>query len=161
MERFFRWTLTFLISSVALLQFIQVIARYVLALPLPELEEVLLYPTLWLYMMGSVNASRENTQISANVLEIFLKKERAKKLLHCVAQSLSLGIVCWLLYWGIDYERYARRVWKEGGSLYLPTYYAELALPLGLALMTLYTGYNLFKAVKDFRTDKAPQGGSA
>lgn len=160
MERFFRWSLTFLISSVAIMQFIQVIARYILELSLPELEEILLYPTLWLYMLGSVNASRENSQINANVLDIFLKTERAKKLLRCVAQGLSLVVVSWLLYWGADYERYARRVWKEGGSLYLPSYYAEVALPLGLALMALYTLYHFVLAVKAFRSEPREEGGN-
>ena len=45
------------------------------------LEESLLYPTLWLYMLGAVNASRENTHIRANVLEIFLSTERQHQVL--------------------------------------------------------------------------------
>ena len=61
---------------VALGQFVQVVTRYVLQVPVMGLEETMLYPTLWLYILGAVNASRENTYIHANVLEIFIKTER-------------------------------------------------------------------------------------
>ena len=76
MDRFASITLTFLICVVALGQFVQVITRYVLEIPVMGLEESLLYPTMWLYMLGAVNASRENTHIRANVLEIFLSTKR-------------------------------------------------------------------------------------
>ncbi|WP_315982011.1 TRAP transporter small permease subunit [Aliamphritea spongicola] len=73
MNRFVSLLLTGLICLVAIGQFVQVITRYVLEIPVMGLEESLLYPTLWLYVLGAVNASRENTHIRANVLEIFLK----------------------------------------------------------------------------------------
>ena len=76
MERFYKYGLTLLISSVALLEFVQVMLRYVFQQPMMGLEEVLLYPTLWLYFLGSVNASREDTQIKANVLDVFLKTKK-------------------------------------------------------------------------------------
>lgn len=92
MERFFRYTLTGLILTVALMQFVQVVTRYILEVPVMGLEEMALYPTLWLYILGSVNASREDTQIRANVLEIFLKSHRAKVVLAIIAEFLSLVI---------------------------------------------------------------------
>ncbi|WP_372830749.1 TRAP transporter small permease subunit, partial [Pontibacterium sp.] len=72
MNRFVSILLTGLICLVAIGQFVQVITRYVLEIPVMGLEESLLYPTMWLYLLGAVNASRENTHIRANVLEIFL-----------------------------------------------------------------------------------------
>lgn len=66
MDRFAKYLLTGLIGIVALGQFVQVITRYVLQIPVMGLEETMLYPTLWLYMLGAVNASRENTHIPAN-----------------------------------------------------------------------------------------------
>lgn len=68
MEQKFRYLLTCLIASVALMQFIQVVTRYVFEVPIMGLEESMVIPTVWLYMLGAVNASREDTQIRANVL---------------------------------------------------------------------------------------------
>ena len=156
----FKYVLAALISSVAILQFVQIIARYLLALPLPGLEEILVYPTLWLYMVGSANASRQNTQISANVLDIFLKTERSQKIIRCVAQVLSLIIVCWLFYWAMDFEQYSRKVWKATSYLYYPLYLAEVALPAGLGLMVLFTACNLVTEVRSLLGPRPGMGGS-
>ncbi|SLM29469.1 putative DctQ (C4-dicarboxylate permease, small subunit) [Desulfamplus magnetovallimortis] len=148
MERFFKYTLTLLISTVAAMEFYQVIMRYILELPVMGLDEILVYPTLWLYFLGSVNASREDTQIKANVLDVFLKSDRAKLKVRIVADILSLVTALWLTWWAWDYFRYALRVWKESPTLYIPTFYAECVFLIGLVLMSGYAGWYLFKNVK-------------
>ncbi len=163
MERLFRYTLTALISTVALMEFYQVLMRYVFEIPVMGLEEVLVYPTLWLYFLGSVNASREDTQIKANVLDVFLKTDRAKLKVRLVADLMALTVSLWLTYWAWDYFRYALRVWKESPTLYIPTFYAECAFFLGLLMMTAYSAWYLFKNVKKFTTspetaEEAKQG---
>lgn len=145
MEKFFKYTLTALISSVAVLQFYQVIMRYIMELPVMGLDEILVYPTLWLYFLGSVNACREDTQIKANVLDIFLKTDRARLTVRVIADVMSVVVSLWLTWWAWDYFRYALRVWKESPTLYIPTFYAECAFFIGMALMTLYTGWYLIK----------------
>lgn len=148
MERFFKYSLTFLISTVAAMEFYQVIMRYVLEIPVMGLEEMLTYPTLWLYFLGSVNASREDTQIKANVLDVFLKTDRARLKVRVVADILSLVTALWLTWWAWDYFRYALRVWKESPTLYIPTFYAECAFFIGLVFMSAYAGWYLFKNLK-------------
>ena len=138
MDRFFKYALTILISTVAAMEFYQVIMRYILELPVMGLEELLVYPTLWLYFLGSVNASREDTQIKANVLDVFLKTDRSKLIVRVIADLLSVIVAGWLTYWAWNYFKYALRVWKESPTLYIPTFYAECALFIGLVMMTLY-----------------------
>jgi TRAP-type C4-dicarboxylate transport system permease small subunit len=145
MERFFRYTLTILISTVAAMEFYQVVMRYILELPVMGLEELLVYPTLWLYFLGSVNASREDTQIKANVLDVFMKTDKAKLIVRVIADLLSVIVAGWLTYWAYDYFRYSLRVWKESPTLYIPTFYAECALFIGLVLMTFYAAWYLVK----------------
>jgi TRAP-type C4-dicarboxylate transport system permease small subunit len=148
MERFFRYTLTVLISIVALMEFYQVLMRYVFEIPVMGLEELLVYPTLWLYFLGSVNASREDTQIKANVLDVFLKTDRTKLIVRVIADGMALIVALWLTYWAWDYFRYALRVWKESPTLYIPTFYAECAFFIGMVLMSAYAVWYLFKNLK-------------
>ncbi len=152
MDRFASQLLTGLICLVAIGQFIQVITRYVLEIPVMGLEESLLYPTMWLYMLGAVNASRENTHIRANVLEIFLKSPRQVALLALVGEALSLIIGCWLTYWAWDFTRYSLRVWKESPTLYIPTFYVDVSLIIGLVLMMIFTALQLGRHIHQFRT---------
>lgn len=145
MEQLFRYVLTALISTVAACQFIQVITRYVFETPIMGLEEAALIPTIWLYILGSVNASREDTQIRANVLEIFLKTPKAKLILHTLSEAISIVISIWLTWWAWKYFSYALRVWKESPTLYIPTFVYESALFIGLLLMTLFTVWHLYR----------------
>lgn len=156
MDRFFGYLLTVLICTVAGLQFVQVITRYILEIPVMGLEEITVYPTLWLYVAGSVNASRENTQIKANVLQIFLTKERSKIAVAAIADFVSIGISGWLTWWAFDFFRYSLRVWRESPTLYIPTFFADCALFVGLALMTVYAVYHFVRNVKALLTGASP-----
>lgn len=148
MEQKFRYLLTFLIASVALMQFVQVVTRYVFEVPIMGLEESMVIPTLWLYMLGAVNASREDTQIRANVLEIFIKTERGHQILALISETISLVISSWLTYWAWDYVKYAWRVWKESPTLYIPTFYHECSVFIGLLLITLFIGMHVVKLIR-------------
>ncbi len=151
METSFKYLLTFLMGSIALMQFIQVITRYVLEVPLMGLEEIMVIPTMWLYMLGAVNASREDGQIKANVLEIFIKSEKGKRILYLISEFISLVISCWLTYWAWNYAKYAWRVWKESPTLYFPTFYYECSVFAGLVLISFYIGFHIFKTLSGFK----------
>ena len=148
MERFFKYALPLLISIVALMQFYQVVMRYIFELPVMGLDEIVVYPTLWLYILGSVNAAREDTQIKANVLDVFLKTEKSRLFVRVFADVMSVIVSSWLTYWAWDYFKYAKRVWKESPTLYIPTFWAECSLFVGLVLMTIYCAYYLVKNTK-------------
>ncbi len=157
MERFFKYTLTILISTVAAMEFYQVIMRYIFEIPVMGLEETLVYPTLWLYFLGSVNASREDTQIKANVLDVFLKTERASLIVRVIADLMSVIVSAWLTYWAWDYFRYALRVWKESPTLYIPTFWAECSVFVGLVLMTVFAIVYLVKNFRKLLSGPLPQ----
>lgn len=153
MDTFSKYLLTLLIGVVALGQFVQVITRYVLQVPVMGLEETMLYPTVWLYMLGAVNASRENTHIRANVLELWLTTERQHTVLAIIGEIISLIVGLWLLSWAWDFTRYSWRVWKESPTLYIPTFYADIALFVGLTLMMVYTAWHLLGHVRNLRKE--------
>ncbi len=148
MEKFFKYVLPLLISVVAAMEFYQVVMRYVFEIPVMGLDEMLVYPTLWLYLLGSVNAAREDTQIKANVLDVFLKTDKARLVVRVIADVLSVIVSCWLTYWAWDYFVYAKRVWKESPTLYIPTFWAECSIFVGMAMMTAYSGWYMYKNIK-------------
>lgn len=153
MDRFAAILLTSLICIVAMGQFVQVITRYVLQVPVMGLEETMMFPTLWLYILGAVNASRENTHIRANVLEIFLKSDTAHRMLAIVGEVISLIIGIWLTTWVWDFTRYSWRVWKESPTLYIPTFYGDVALMAGMVLMMLWSALHLMRHIRDLMKD--------
>jgi TRAP-type C4-dicarboxylate transport system permease small subunit len=148
MERIFCWVLTILMVIVAGMEFIQVTTRYVFRIPMMGLEEVLVYFALWLYVLGSVNASREGTQITANVLDVFMKTERAKLKIRIIGDVLGMAVALWLTYWAWDYLLYAWKTWKLSPTRYIPTFYAECSLFIGLSLMTVYGAVHFLRNVR-------------
>jgi len=156
MEKFFKYILPLLISIVAVMQFYQVLMRYVFELPVMGLDELVVYPTLWLYLLGSVNAAREDTQIKANVLDVFLKSDRSRLVVRVIADFMSVIVSCWLTYWAWDYFLYAKKVWKESPTLYIPTFWAECSLFIGLALMTCYSALYLYKNTRNLIVAPTP-----
>src|SRR5699024_2120844 len=61
-----------MLVSLLVLVTVQVILRYFLNLPLMGIEELLLFPTIWLYMIGAANASEERSHIEVDIVETFL-----------------------------------------------------------------------------------------
>lgn len=153
MDTFFRYALALLICLVALAQFIQVITRYVLEIPVMGMEELMMYPILWLYMLGAVNASRENSHIRANVLDVFIKSRRKLAVVAIIADVVSIVVLLWLTYWAWDFTRYIIKVWKESPTLYLPTFYADISLIICLILMTLFTAWHIARLIKNLKQE--------
>lgn len=147
MESGFRYLLTISIGVVAITQFVQVFSRYVIQTPVMGLEEATVFPSLWLYMMGAANASRENSQIRANVLEIFIKNERGLARLGILTEIVSLIVCGWLIRWAWDFTDYSLRTWRESATLYWPTFYADVALILGLSVVFAFTLRTLWNHV--------------
>lgn len=154
-----RWVLSLLIGTVAVGQFVQVFTRYVLQTPVMGLEEATMYPSLWLFMLGAANASRENTQIRANVLEIFIKSEAGHARLGVLTEIVSLVVSCWLAWWAWDFTRYSWRTWRESATLYWPTFWADIALLSGLVLAILFTVRTLLGHMRVLAGPGAPRHG--
>ena len=88
--------LTFLMLSVTVIVFIQVILRYVLHAPLMGIEELVLFPAIWLYMLGGANASLERNHIQCNVITVYIKNPVALSLLNLLKSIISLSVCLWL-----------------------------------------------------------------
>jgi len=135
--------LTFLMLSVTVIVFIQVILRYVLHAPLMGIEELVLFPAIWLYMLGGANASMERNHIQCNVLTVYVKNPVALSLLNLLKSIISLSVCLWLAYWAYKYFMYSLKVWKLSNLLYIPLFFGESSLFICLVLMSIYTSVEL------------------
>jgi TRAP-type C4-dicarboxylate transport system permease small subunit len=131
--------LSFLMFGVTILVFAQVIMRYVLRMPLMGIEELTLFPAIWLYMLGGANASMERKHIECNVLSVYITNPFALRVLDVMKSLISLGVCLWLTYWAYEYFLYSLKVWKTSNLLYIPLFFGESALFICLVLMAFYT----------------------
>jgi TRAP-type C4-dicarboxylate transport system permease small subunit len=144
-------SLPVLITGVTLLVFIQVLLRYIFNAPLMGIEELLIFPTTWLYMCGAIKASSEKTQIVARVLEIFFRRQKIVYLLRAIAAFFAGVVLIWLIRWGWDYFTYVLRVWKESPTLYIPTFWYEGLVFFALAFIFAFTVLEVVEYLKLYR----------
>lgn len=160
-EKILKMSLYLLFLATAVLIVVQVLLRYVFCAPLMGTEEILVFPTIWLYFLGAVNASRDESHITAKVLEVFIKKKSSLYLERTIMSILSLAVVLWLTYWAWDYFLYSFKAWKLSASLYIPMFFAESAFLVGLVLMSVYTFVELLKNIKLFRFNREEEAVSS
>ncbi|MDO5116436.1 MAG: TRAP transporter small permease [Synergistaceae bacterium] len=146
-----RFLLAALITSVALLVTVQVILRYILHMPVHFLDEILALLAVWMYLLGSVNASIEEKHINARILEIFSKKIRYISGIRLLAAIISIIVSSWLTYWAYDFFWYSLKKGKLSLILKYPTIYLESAalvcfVPMVIfACVEAYKYYTIFK----------------
>ncbi len=69
-------------------------------------------------------------------------------ILAIVGEIISLIVGIWLCSWAWDFTKYSARIWKETYTLYIPTFYSDIALFVGLVLMMIYTTLHLIRHVR-------------
>ncbi|HCL78645.1 MAG TPA: C4-dicarboxylate ABC transporter permease [Synergistaceae bacterium] len=144
--------ISFLMLFVGVLMFIQVILRYVLKMPLMGIEELLLFPTIWLYMLGGAHASFTRTHITCGVLTLLIKRKKSFALFNIAQTVISIVVALWLTRWAWWFFTYSLRTMKESPLLYIPLILAESAIFVGLALMVLNTVVEFFSHVSEYRS---------
>lgn len=137
-----------MLISLVLLVFFQVILR-AFNLPLMGIEELIIFPTIWLYMLGAANASQERSHISVDILEVFLTNKTVLTIMDVLKNVFSLLIGSILLFWLFRHFSYSLSVWKLSPLISMPMFFAESALFVGVLLMTLYTVSDVFRSIKD------------
>ena len=142
-----------------LLIVIQVILRYVFKAPLMGIEELMLFPTIWLYMIGGANASQEKSHIECGILTLYIKKPRSMQIFKIFKGAFSVAISIWLTYWSYWLFSYSLKLWKTSNLLYIPMFFAESAMFIGLVLMTIYASYELYEYIIDFKNGPEIEGG--
>ncbi|MDW7662263.1 MAG: TRAP transporter small permease [Bacillota bacterium] len=149
LRKFLQTTTVFLTIMLPALVFAQVLLRYVFQIPLMGIEEIMIFPIIWLYFLGGAEASRTRTHIYCGILTLYIKKEKTMALFNVVRSIISLVISLWLTYWSYWFFAYSLRVWKLSDLVRLPMFFAESALFIGLILISLYTAIELIDMVRN------------
>lgn len=81
----------------------EVVMRYVFKSSLMGVEEVMVFPIIWLYMLGGANASYEKSHIECGILTLYIKKEHSMLIFNLVKRIICVVILAWITYWSFYY----------------------------------------------------------
>lgn len=147
-QEYFTMILTIILP---LLIVVQVILRFFNA-PLFGIEEMMLFPIIWLYMIGGANASRTRSHIDCGILTLYIKEgTKGRAVFNVVRNSISIIVSLWLTYWAYWYFMYSLKTWKLSPLLKYPMFFAESAILIGLILMTIYSIAEWWDSFKESR----------
>jgi TRAP-type C4-dicarboxylate transport system permease small subunit len=122
------------------------------------IEEMLLFPAVWLYFLGGSAASKERSHIDCGVLVLYIKKEKSLALFKLVRIGVSFLIGLWAMYYAWWFFMYSLTKWKLSDLLYIPMFLGESAVFIGLLLMIFFTFVELLDRVADYREILARKG---
>lgn len=148
MERFFQISLTFLLLITTIMECLQVILRYVFQISVLWLDETIIFPAIWMYMLGCANASREDTQIVAKIFPVLFPKPLACAIFDFCARIFSLIISIWLTWYAVEYFFYSLEVNRKTVSLFLPMFIGETAVAAGMIIITCYCFIHFLRSLK-------------
>ena len=132
------WSLIALVSLMVGLAFAQVVLRNLLQLGLPWADIVLRHMVLWASFLGASLATRQGRHIAIDVVSHFLTPTARRWLaaaIHAAACLISvlLANASWAF---VATERLGQGLLLKG----LPTWWAQLIIPIGFGLMAFRFG---------------------
>lgn len=128
-----------------------VVLRYVFNDTIIGIEELATYSAIWAYFLGAAYGSYERSHISASLVPVVFRNDRARQIVEIVATVLTVLIAGWMtwfvwLYFGWSLSTRPRSlelgtdlVWFHGAVLF------------GFAMMTAYTVLELVDRLLIFR----------
>ncbi len=107
-------------------------------LPQMGVEELMKFPTIWMYMLGGICASFTKTHIDCGIIESMIKSENVKRALAIIKCVLSIIVSVFVIKWTGEYLAYCFKTNKLSVVYGIPWTIANVAIMVGIVGMLLY-----------------------
>ena len=147
---------TALLMATTGLVFYIVVMRYVFKANFYGADEIITLITMWLYFLGAIYGSYEESHIQGDLLNLMFTKR-----VHYKMHRIYVYIVCVFLmgiwsYWGWDYFTTVIASTRRSTGLKIPFWAMQIPQAVGMWGMLIYSVYhlfdNLFKPVSKYLT---------
>lgn len=115
-----------------------VVLRYIFKKNFYGSDEVILMFAFWLYFMGAVYGSYENSHIKADLMNVYVKNIRIKDFIALIAQVIMIVVNVVLITWAWDYFLWGLEKMPLTTGLKIPLVIPQSAVFFGLLLMGFY-----------------------
>ena len=143
-----------LVFLVTMLVFINTLCRYIFKINLPWTEEVLLIISMWMYFLGAMLGSEEESHISGDLISSSIKSGKGKKIVAVITNFINVVISGYFTYLTALYCIKQTRLGATTAVLRLPKGTSQYAILFGLVFVFLFSVYHfiryLFKKPESF-----------
>ncbi|MBA1234444.1 TRAP transporter small permease [Stutzerimonas nitrititolerans] len=141
--------------AITILIFVQVASRYVFHTAIFGIEEIACYVAVWLYFLGAAVGAEQRGHMSASLVELVLNGETAQRVIKLLVCVLSVVLSGWMTMWSWGLAKWSLQLGMMSTEINVPVGYAQLAMPVGLALMTLYFFAELIEMIVNWKRSPA------
>jgi len=141
--------------AITILIFVQVTSRYVFQTAIFGIEEIACYVAVWLYFLGAAVGAEQRGHMSASLVELVLRGETARRVIRLLVCALSVVLCAWMTMWAWSLAKWSLQLGMMSTEINVPVGYAQLAMPVGLALMTLYFFVELVELIVNWKRSPA------
>jgi len=131
----------------------QIVARMIFTLSTPWTEELAKYLLIWIAFIGSVGALIKGEHLMVDILHVKFPP-RLKKYARIVNDIISLFFTGFLLIYGV--QLCANPIIRRSltPAMQMPRVWLYLVLPISMGFMVLYSGYDLYDAIRSLGKDE-------
>lgn len=158
-EKIANWIVILSGITVCVLIFAGAFARYILHTDFYGSEELILLAAFWLYFIGSALAAKHDTQIKAEMLDMFIKNKKILKCAKIVKYIISLSMAALASVWAIQYVIWLAQVNMTTNVFRFPVYLSSLPIAISFVAWSIYCIRDMLQCIMDFRTDDFVEGG--
>ena len=129
---------------------IQVVLR-AFNMPLFGIEELLNFPTIWIYFIGGACAAFTNSHIECGIIKAVSKNPRRVLLAELVSSLIASVLGIYVLKWAVEYSKYCLQINKTSPVLKIPMPFGEMVILIGLSIMALYSVAKTISLIATFK----------
>lgn len=138
-KKTYQWFLFASGAAIVLAMLATVLLRYVFKTNLFGIEEIILTVAMWFYFLGGANGSMEDSQISADIVSVFIKSEKVRRWLSLFTRVIEIVVLVFFIVMtvrllAINFVRY-----PTTQGLKIPFVVPQMAILVGFVLMLLYS----------------------
>jgi TRAP-type C4-dicarboxylate transport system permease small subunit len=133
-----------------------VFARYVFRIELFGFEEMVVIIAMWMYWIGGVYATYENSHIKGDMIDLFTKSKKKKKIVSYVAQSLTIFGLALFAWWGIEWTQWNLQLGQRTPGLRWPMIWSQIPVAISFVMMFLYSVYHLIRTIFPIKPEDEP-----
>ena len=124
--------------AIVLLVFVSVVMRYIFKSSFQGMEELIMLFAFGIYFIGAALSSREETQITADVMSLVVKKPRSRNLLRAF-QNLVDGVLIGICgVFSLEEMFFVLDAGSRTTGLKMPLWVIYTVIFIGLFLMAFY-----------------------
>lgn len=133
---------------------ITVVLRYILKMDLFGMEDLLIIPVFSLYFFGATYGSYENSHISADILDSYIKNPKTILKVRIFTNALSIAASGIFSFWAIQYFLWSFDKMESTSGWHIPLFIPHGIVMIGFILMTMYMLIHLYNQIQQIRTGK-------